>query len=112
MAECGTTAGFSRHRRMRETICEPCREAHRARERERYWEKKGMNAPPRRGYRKAKCGTTAGDKAHRDRGEKPCENCLQARAEYQRRSKMPTVGPTRETVAKLGLRTDMMGQVL
>lgn len=89
-APCGTTAGYSRHRRHREPICEPCRAAHNARVAEckqaRILEEVEAAAvepaqeveaaaEPAPEEVVAPCGTEGGYLRHRRRGEDRCTPC-------------------------------------
>lgn len=86
--QCGTTAGYHRHRTHGEEACLACKRAAAAYERER-----AKNRPPRkprvRAPRRepAKCGTTAGYHRHQHLGEPPCQPCKDAIAAYKRELK-------------------------
>lgn len=79
----GTPAGYKLHLRRGETPCKSCRDAHLARRRERYRERKG-GLPRRERYDRARCGTTSGYVRHRRRGEPICDRCAVAQKEYDR----------------------------
>lgn len=76
--QCGSMAGYSRHRRLREAACQPCLDA---------------NADYHRAYGRqvqhqvAPCGTETAYKRHRHRGESACEPCRLAHNQYAREKK-------------------------
>jgi len=72
---CGTLRGHQRHRRAGEEPCEPCLEARRAYDRERYVP---HGEPP------PLCGTNGAYQRHLRNGEDPCAACRTAHAEYAR----------------------------
>ena len=93
--ERGTTGGYARHIRRKERPCFSCRQAHNLansiRGKERRAEKRGER-PPRGPQRRkvAECATTGGYEAHLRRSETPCDECKEAKAEYQRARRAAT----------------------
>lgn len=77
---CGTVSAAARHRRHGEPMCEPCKEASNAYDRER-WHRRNPDRPPRR---QSVCGTFGGYAAHKRRGEDACEPCKVAMRAYFR----------------------------
>ena len=80
-AQCGTTAGYSRHRREGDEPCRPCVEANREYNRQtdrRKRERKGRKTRRERNrpVRKLRpCGTTAAARRHHRKGEELCDLC-------------------------------------
>lgn len=124
--QCGTRAGYERHIRHREPACEPCLAAHRVHARQynpkrnrtkaaqcrqghdlsdRYVNTAGRRYCPickeeRRGrFDPAKCGTTAGEAAHRRYGVPTCEPCRQAATRYEQSRRRTRAKPTEERPA-------------
>lgn len=79
----GTRAGAHLHRIRGVPLCEPCKEAERAYQRE-YRRKvaSGEHIPVKQVT--ARCGTTSGAAVHRRRGEDVCEACKAAERAYKR----------------------------
>lgn len=73
-AKCGTDSGYHTHIRLKTTICEPCRIAHRV------YGRKWEGGPIMR----TTCGTYAGYTRHKRAGEQACELCLAGYAQYMR----------------------------
>lgn len=87
--ECGTYRGRGKHKRAGEPICEPCRLAYNAWQREQYDLNGGRIKNP---YREIQHGTPAGHRAHLRRGEEPCEAC---RIAFNRAKRKPITHGTR-----------------
>lgn len=92
---CGTVPGFYRHRRRKETPCDPCRAA--------YLEDDRIKRPRKRPP--IECGTYRGYKKHRREGETPCRPCYDAYnescrkwKEAQRNGQPPRVGRPRQPI--------------
>lgn len=79
-AECGTTAGYARHRSKGEPSCPECRAAVAAYQRQRNGSSERVLSP---------CGTFAAYRRHLRRGDTPCTECRAANAarmrEYNRK---------------------------
>jgi len=78
-AKCGTSAGYSQHRRDKTMPCQPCRDAEAERAR--------LAAAERPGRPVARCGSLSGYKRHSRLGERPCEPCRNAQRYYQWRKR-------------------------
>ncbi|MEU5595708.1 hypothetical protein [Streptomyces sp. NPDC020298] len=78
-AACGTPAGYYRHRREGDEICDACRQANTD-------AKNASYAAPVKRPRQLKPiahGTIRGARQHYYRKDPPCPECLQAQREYQ-----------------------------
>lgn len=73
---CGTVAGYERHRSYGEHPCDPCRDANRERLKNKRVAAKS----------KVRCGTSAGYRRHRLNGEDPCRPCQVAQDDYNLRA--------------------------
>jgi hypothetical protein len=83
-ARCGTASGYNAHRRRKETVCQPCLAAERARMNDRT-RRQAVAAGRTPGPRPpAEHGTNTGYHAHRRRGEEACDPCKAATAAYSR----------------------------
>lgn len=80
-AECGTEAGYKRHRRLGEETCEHCRRAVREAQADRS-ARHAAGIPVATRAKVAPCGTPAGYARHRNRGEDVCDSCSQANRDY------------------------------
>jgi hypothetical protein len=80
-AECGTEAGYKRHRRLDEQTCEDCRRAVRDAQADRA-ARHAAGIPVATRSKVAPCGTPAGYARHRNRGEDACDKCTQANKTY------------------------------
>jgi hypothetical protein len=80
-AECGTEAGYKRHRRLNEETCEDCRRAVRDAQADRA-ARHAAGIPVATRSKVAPCGTPAGYARHRNRGEDACDRCTQANKNY------------------------------
>jgi len=80
-AECGTEAGYKRHRRLGEETCEDCRRAVRAAQEDRA-ARDAAGVPVATRAKVAPCGTPAGYSRHRNHREEPCAACRKANSEY------------------------------
>jgi hypothetical protein len=81
----GTLSGYSRHKRLKEDVCEPCAEANRVHKRE--YNKRWNATKPKRvrkTYVRPDCGTQAGYDSHRAHKERACDACRAAHNEHQR----------------------------
>jgi hypothetical protein len=76
-AKCGTHSGAMRHYKQREPLCEPCKEAKRA------YEKQYHSSKPKKPRNAASCGTYSGSAKHFRKGEPVCDPCREARNAYQ-----------------------------
>jgi hypothetical protein len=76
-APCGTLRGERRHRRAGERPCEPCLEARRAYNRDRYVHRRVFEP----------CGTDGAYQRHLRNGEDTCDACRAAHAEQGRASR-------------------------
>jgi hypothetical protein len=74
---CGTTGGYQRHLRLKETPCDECRHAIAAYQRL-------YRAGFTRARRAPACGTTGGYRRHHANSETPCEPCREANRQRQR----------------------------
>ena len=81
-AQCGTPAGYSRHRRIGEEPCDACRQGNREYNRamdKRKREKRKAESKPVPKPRELKpCGTTAAARRHHRKGEELCDLCREA----------------------------------
>ena len=77
-APCGTLRGYQRHIRVKEKRCEPCLEARRAYDRDRYVPRPGAPEP---------CGTDGAYQRHLRNGEDTCAACRAAHAKQGRASR-------------------------
>lgn len=76
----GTNRGYYQHRRKDAPMCDPCRLAHNAAQREHKRARVGST----RSYNwPAKCGTDGGYTKHRNNGENPCIACKVAHSEAE-----------------------------
>jgi hypothetical protein len=80
-AECGTEAGYKRHRRLDEQTCEDCRRAVRDAQADRA-ARHAAGIPVATRSKVAPCGTPAGYARHRNQGEDACDRCTQANKNY------------------------------
>ena len=80
-AECGTEAGYKRHRRLGEESCADCRRAVRAAQEDRA-ARHAAGVPVATRAKVAPCGTPAGYSRHRNHREDPCAACRKANNEY------------------------------
>jgi len=80
-AECGTEAGYKRHRRLGEETCVDCRRAVRAAQEDRA-ARHAAGVPVATRAKVAPCGTPAGYSRHRNHREEPCAACRTANNEY------------------------------
>ena len=80
-AECGTEAGYKRHRRLDEQTCEDCRRAVRDAQADRA-ARHAAGIPVATRSKVAPCGTPAGYARHRNKGEDACDRCTQANKNY------------------------------
>ena len=80
-AECGTEAGYKRHRRLDEKTCEDCRRAVRDAQADRA-ARHAAGIPVATRAKVAPCGTPAGYARHRNKGEDVCDSCTQANSDY------------------------------
>lgn len=80
-AECGTEAGYKRHRRLGEESCTDCRRAVREAQEDRA-ARHAAGVPVATRAKVAPCGTPAGDGRHRNQGEDPCDRCRNANSDY------------------------------
>ena len=80
-AECGTEAGYKRHRRLDEETCADCRRAVREAQADRA-ARHAAGIPVATRAKVAPCGTPAGYARHRNRGEDACDSCTQANSTY------------------------------
>ena len=80
-AECGTEAGYKRHRRLGEETCVDCRRAVRAAQEDRA-ARHAAGVPVATRAKVAPCGTPAGYSRHRNHREEPCAACRKANNEY------------------------------
>lgn len=80
VAVCGTTGGYARHKRMKEPICDPCREAKNGywRERDAAQRVEQGRSPATGRKRKAACGTRSGYMRHLRLNEATCPACRAA----------------------------------
>ncbi|TFV90419.1 hypothetical protein [Blastococcus sp. CT_GayMR16] len=80
VAVCGSTGGYARHKRLKESICDPCREAKNAYWRERDAARRVEQGRPSAGGRKkaADCGTRSGYMRHLRLKEPTCPACRAA----------------------------------
>ena len=87
----GTEAGYRRHLYRKETPCDECMEGARRKARQRHYEASPWMHPvevdllcerPTKKFPEGRRGTNAGHQAHKVAGEAPCDECLQARKEY------------------------------
>lgn len=110
IAACGTVSGYSRHRRLKEEVCEPCRLANREHKRE-YNRKHAKSQPTRvrKQYVRGECGSESGYSAHRTHKERICDACREAHNGKQRdrrRVRAAAVGqemqPVRQAIAACG----------
>lgn len=96
---CGTRAAAQRHYSRGEPMCEPCRLAKLA------YEKQIRDRAPKKERPVAKCGTYTGYARHRRLGEKACRPCLEAWNERGRGQRMTagvpngTIQPTQQKAA-------------
>jgi hypothetical protein len=103
-SKCGTRPGYQLHRQRGEDACQPCKDANAAADRRlrntgtsKAAKPKAVKAPkpkrqskptaPPAPRRTAACGTDSGYRAHRKWGEKACEPCQAAHAEYNRQAR-------------------------
>lgn len=80
LAPHGTEAAYQRHVRLKESACQPCRDAHTVAYRERR-----QRLPPKKRIRRRpdpRCGTTAGYRHHLHAKEVTCDRCRRAWADY------------------------------
>ncbi|GAA0200281.1 hypothetical protein GCM10009526_23660 [Glutamicibacter creatinolyticus] len=77
---CGTVAAYQRHYRNREPVCDECKDAHRAYNRERA----AIRNPDKKPRELKPCGTYPAYKRHLARRTEPCEPCREAWRTYQR----------------------------
>jgi hypothetical protein len=82
-AECGTEAGYKRHRRLGEETCQDCRRAVRNAQADRA-ARHAAGVPVATRAKVAPCGTPAGYARHRNQGEDACDSCMQANRTYLR----------------------------
>ena len=82
-AECGTEAGYKRHRRLGEETCQDCRRAVRNAQADRA-ARHAAGVPVATRAKVAPCGTPAGYTRHRNQGEDACDSCMQANRTYLR----------------------------
>ena len=80
-AECGTEAGYKRHRGLGEESCADCRRAVRAAQEDRA-ARHAAGVPVATRAKVAPCGTPAGYSRHRNHREDPCAACRKANNEY------------------------------
>jgi hypothetical protein len=80
-AECGTEAGYKRHRRLDEETCADCRRAVREAQADRA-ARHAAGIPVATRAKVAPCGTPAGYARHRNKGEDACDSCTQANSTY------------------------------
>jgi len=80
-AECGTEAGYKRHRRLGEETCADCRRAVRDAQEDRA-ARHAAGVPVATRAKVAPCGTPAGYSRHRNHHEDPCAACRKANNEY------------------------------
>ena len=80
-AECGTEAGYKRHRRLGEESCADCRRAVRDAQEDRA-ARHAAGVPVATRAKVAPCGTPAGYSRHRNQREDPCAACRKANNEY------------------------------
>ena len=80
-AECGTEAGYKRHRRLGEETCADCRRAVRDAQEDRA-ARHAAGVPVATRAKVAPCGTPAGYSRHRNHQEDPCAACRKANNEY------------------------------
>ena len=80
-AECGTEAGYKRHRHLDEETCADCRRAVREAQADRA-ARHAAGIPVATRAKVAPCGTPAGYARHRNRGEDACDSCTQANSTY------------------------------
>jgi WhiB family transcriptional regulator, redox-sensing transcriptional regulator len=80
-AECGTEAGYKRHRRLGEETCADCRRAVRDAQEDRA-ARHAAGVPVATRAKVAPCGTPAGYSRHRNHREDPCAACRKANNEY------------------------------
>ena len=80
-AECGTEAGYKRHRRLGEETCADCRRAVRDAQEDRA-ARHAAGVPVATRAKVAPCGTPAGYSRHRNHREDPCAACRKANSEY------------------------------
>lgn len=80
-AECGTEAGYKRHRRHDEPTCEDCRRAVRDAQTDRA-ARHAAGTPVATRAKVAPCGTPAGYARHRNKGEDACDRCTAANRNY------------------------------
>lgn len=87
----GTNAGYRRHLYRKETPCDECMEGMRREAREKHYEASPWMHPveaemecqkPTGMFPEGRTGTRAGFIAHEKVGEPPCEECLDAKKEY------------------------------
>jgi WhiB family redox-sensing transcriptional regulator len=79
--ECGTEAGYKRHRRLDEETCADCRRGVREAQADRA-ARHAAGIPVATRAKVAPCGTPAGYARHRNRGEDACDSCTQANSTY------------------------------
>jgi hypothetical protein len=82
-AECGTEAGYKRHRRLGEETCQDCRRAVRNAQADRA-ARHAAGIPVATRAKVAPCGTPAGYARHRNQAEDACDSCMQANRTYLR----------------------------
>ena len=80
-AECGTEAGYKRHRRLGEETCADCRRAVRDAQEDRA-ARHAAGVPVATRAKVAPCGTPAGYSRHRNHREAPCAACRKANSDY------------------------------
>lgn len=78
-APCGTEAGYHRHKRHGEPVCDDCRQEHNAQKRERLSQAKAKADAA------SACGTRRGYHRHRRNGEPACDPCRWANDAADRR---------------------------
>jgi len=105
-AECGTEAGYKRHRRLGEETCVDCRRAVRAAQEDRA-ARHAAGVPVATRAKVAPCGTPAGYSRHRNHREDPCAACRTANNEYLQAYRTARLAQ----LALRGCRGERFGQV-
>jgi hypothetical protein len=81
---CGAPSGYKRHRRENTPVCDQCRDARRAYERDLAAKQRAANPKPHKERAHGDCGTLAGARYHRRHKQPVCPPCNQAENTYQR----------------------------
>lgn len=79
---CGTRKGYRQHQRLEIPICEDCRDANTAYQREYMAARRSR--PPVGSFDRSKCGTRAGYAAHTYYGVPHCGHCKAVNAKHSR----------------------------